>query len=93
MNTFGFPVQIENIDIDTEGKEEISGELGEANNYVVLEFDTDIEWENAQYYLGLKKVSTGEENPKIRRHGIGRVIKGNDILKKLQRLEKVEKES
>ena len=91
MNDFGFPVQIENIDSIEEGEYKITGELGEANNYVVLEFNTELEWEVAQKMLGLEVVQTGEENPKIRRHGIGRVIDGQPIIAKLERLEELEK--
>ena len=91
MNDFGFPVQIENIDSIEEGEYKITGELGEANNYVVLEFNTELEWEVAQKMLGLEVVQTGEENPKIRRHGIGRVIDGQPIIEKLERLEELEK--
>ena len=86
MNLFAFPVQIEDIDLEEEGTEKIVGELGEANNYVVLEFMTESEWEDAQYYLGLEKVQTGEDNPKVRRHGIGRVIEGKKIIDKLKEL-------
>lgn len=84
MNKFGFAMQIEDIDLEVEGKEKISGELGEANNYVVLEFDTQLEWDEAQVLLGIEKVQTGEENVKIRRHGLGRVIKGAPILERLR---------
>lgn len=82
MNQFGFPVQIENIDdvLLDEPQEEIAQELDEANNYVVLQFYTNSEWEDAQIYLDLKRVQTGEENLKIRRHGIGRVIDGKRIV-------------
>ena len=86
MNLFAFPVQIEDIDLDEDGVEKITSELGEANNYVVLEFFTENEWEDAKYYLGLEKVQTGEENPKVRRHGIGRVIEGKKIIDKLKEL-------
>lgn len=72
MSNFGFAIQIEDIDLDVEGKEKITSELGEANNYVVLEFDTQWDWEEAQIILGIERVSTGEENVNIRRHGIGR---------------------
>ena len=87
MDDFGFGVLIEDIDIMQEGEREIAPELGEANNYVVLEFDTELEWDEAQYYLGLKEVETPDKNPKIRRKGIGRVIKGKEILEKLKKLD------
>lgn len=84
MEDFGFGISIENIDLLQEGKREIAPELGEANNYIVLEFDTEQEWEDAQFYFDLKEVETPNKNPKIRRKGIGRVIKGKDILEILK---------
>lgn len=84
MEDFGFGISIENIDLLQEGKREIAPELGEANNYIVLEFDTEEEWEDAQFYFDLKEVETPDKNPKIRRKGIGRVIKGKDILEILK---------
>lgn len=84
MSNFGFAIQIENIDLDVEGEEKITSELGEANNYVVLEFDTQWDWEEAQIILGIERVSTGEDNVNIRRHGIGRVIKGKPIIERLK---------
>lgn len=86
MSDFGFAIQIEDIDLDTDGEEKITSELGEANNYVVLEFDTQLDWDEAQIILGIERVSTGEDNVKIRRHGIGRVIKGKPIVDKLKGL-------
>lgn len=84
MEDFGFAITIEDIDILQEGKREIAPELGEANNYIVLEFDTEQEWEDAQFYFNLKEVETPDKNPKIRRKGIGRVIKGKEILEILK---------
>ena len=91
MEDFGFEIGIENIDLLQEGKREIAPELGEANNYIVLEFNTEQEWEDAQFYFDLKEVETPDKNPKIRRKGIGRVIKGKEILEILkERYEKDE---
>lgn len=84
MSEFGFNIGIEDIDNIEEGERQISPELGEANNYVVLEFDTEDEWEDAQEVLGLKEVETPDKNPKIRRKGIGRVIKGKWVIDKLK---------
>lgn len=80
MSSFGFGLTIDDIDIMQEGQREIAPELGEANNYIVLEFDTEQEWDEAQVYFDLKEVKTPDKNPKIRRKGIGRVIKGKPIL-------------
>lgn len=89
MSDFGFSIQIEDIDLDEDGEEKIVGELGEANNYVVLEFDTELDWEDAQQILGIERVQTGEENKKIRRHGLGRVIKGKDVIERLKENENI----
>ena len=57
MDKFGFELStIEIDDIDQEflnPEEPIAKELGEANNYVVLEFFTEEEWLEAQQILGL----------------------------------------
>lgn len=92
MSDFGFGVLIEDIDLPQEGERTIAQELGEANNYVVLEFDTEQEWEDAQYYLELEEVETPDKNSKIRRKGIGRVIKGKEVIDKLKLLEGEEDE-
>ena len=86
MNALGFPVQIENIDDYVEGEEEISAELDEANNYVVLQFYTESEWEKAQRVLKLKRVCTNRQNKNVRQKGIGRVIDGAEIIDKLEGL-------
>lgn len=83
MNKFGFPVQIENIDEEHDGEFQIGAELGEMDDYVVLKFNDELDWEEAIVVLGLEKVSTGEENKKVRRHGIGRVIDGKTIIDRL----------
>lgn len=84
MEDFGFPVQIENIDLalteDIEAEEPFAKELDEANNYIVLEFNTETDWDTAQRVFGLTRVQTNEKNPNIRRHGIGRVIDGKKIM-------------
>lgn len=87
MNQFGFAVQIEDIDAFEIGEEEIATELDEINDYVVLEFKTESEWERAIKLLGLKRVATCDKNKKIRRYGIGRVIGGKEILDRLEEKE------
>lgn len=85
MGDFGFSIVIDDIDTQVEQPdEEIAHELGEANNYVVLEFDTEDEWARAQEVFGLVRCQTPDENPNIRRHGIGRVIKGEKWLEILE---------
>lgn len=89
MNEFGFPVQIEDIETDIFPEQEISAELGEANNYVVLEFMTEEEWEEAKKIFNLKEVCTNRKNKNVRQKGIGRVIKGKPVLEKLKNEDKI----
>jgi len=63
--------------------------LIESHNYVVLYFDNDVDWLQAQSLLNLKKVKaystkkSGEESQNIKRIGLGRVINGSKAINKL----------
>lgn len=82
---WGLAVNIEDIDQEILNPEEpIAKELGEANNYIVLEFNTEADWEEAQRVFRLERVQTADKNPKIRRFGIGRVIDGVEIMERLK---------
>lgn len=68
--------------------------LDEEHNYVVLYFDNKVDWLQAQTVLGLKPVrclSTKEgcENINSEKIGIGRVLRGVDVLNRLMK-EKIE---
>lgn len=78
-------ISIEDIDQEILNPEEpIARELNEANNYIVLEFNTETDWMEAQTVFGLERVQTCDDNPKIRRFGVGRVIDGAEIMKRLE---------
>lgn len=76
-------------------KEEIDGEvkfseiLGEENNYLVLQFKTDIDWLNAQSIFGLETVKSystrkdGEVTKNMERKGVARVLDGAKVLNEL----------
>lgn len=84
MTNFGFAIKIDDIDTDiTVPEHKIAAELGEANNYIVLEFKTESDWERAQYVFGLEKVASNRKNEKVRQYGIGRVIDGAEIMRRL----------
>ena len=89
MDRYGFAIQIENIDLKGELDEAevpIARELDEANNYLVLEFFTETDWDRAIALFELERSATPDKNPNIRRYGIGRVIPGAkwlDILEKV----------
>lgn len=87
MTIFGFDlskIEIEDIDTDFDAEEPIARELNEANNYIVLEFNTETDWEDAQIVFGLEKVQTADANKNIRRHGIGRVIDGAEVMERIR---------
>ena len=60
---------------------EITPELFESHNYVLLYFDNDLDWQTANDVLGLKTMKGKKE--KIQSQGIGRVLKGAEVLKKI----------
>jgi len=70
-----------------EEKEEEDGEvkfsefLNESNNYVVLFFDNDIDWLQAQTHFNLETKTAMRANGKPWSKGIGRVIRGAEYLK------------
>ncbi len=82
------PIIEEQEAIETEKNEE-KGEiefteyLNEANNYVVLFFENDIDWLQAQTHFELKTVLSKRSNGKAWSKGIGRVINGAKYLKKI----------
>lgn len=77
-------INIEDIDQEILNPEEpIAKELNEANNYIVLEFNTETDWDEAQRVFCLERVQTADKNVNVRRHGIGRVIDGAEIMRRL----------
>jgi hypothetical protein len=64
-----------------EGQYDLSPEVYESYNYVVLIFRNDIDWTAAMEHFGLKSVQAkylGKGKPKI---GMGRVVEGSDYLR------------
>lgn len=60
---------------------EFSEYLDEAHNYVVLLFDSEVDWLGAQTHFGLSSVHSMRANGKPWSKGIGRVINGAEYLK------------
>ena len=60
---------------------EITEELFESHNYIMLYFDNELDWQTAKDVFELKTVK--RKNQRIGDKGLGRVVKGKDILKKL----------
>lgn len=63
--------------------------LGEENNYIVLQFKTDIAWLQAQTIFNIQPVKAlstrkdGKITKKMERIGVGRVLDGEEVMQKL----------
>lgn len=90
MSEFGFEAieeQIEKAPINAEV--EFGEVLGEEHNYIVLYFDNDVDWLQAESLFDIKPVKCGSTrkdgkiSSKMQRMGIGRVLKGSDAINKI----------
>lgn len=59
---------------------EFTEELLEEHNYIVLYFDNTLDWQVAKERFGVKSVHALDSREGYERKGIGRVIKGADVL-------------
>lgn len=82
LDLTGFDDALGGIGVEegVKGKVEFSEYLNEANNYVVLYFDNDIDWLQAETHFNLKSVSSKRANGKPWSKGIGRVVNGAEYL-------------
>ena len=71
------------LDEQEEGEVKFSEYLNEANNYVVLTFDNEIDWLSAQTHFNLESVHSRRANGKPWSKGIGRVVNGGQYLKRM----------
>jgi hypothetical protein len=60
-------------------------ELMESHNYIVLYFDNEIDWLAAKDTFELKTVQTLDSRANRRRKGIGRVLRGAEWIRRLNR--------
>lgn len=65
------------------GEVEFAEYIGEANNYIVLKFDNEVDWLNAKQHFGLKTVAAKRTNGKEWSRGVGRVVDGGEYLTRL----------
>lgn len=70
------------------GEVEFTEVLDETHNYVVLYFDNDVDWLQAQTLLGIKPVrlmstKKGGDNVNGQKVGLGRVLRGAEVLNRL----------
>lgn len=91
MEDFGFEKTIEEKvkEAKKEGNVEFSEVIGEEHNYIVLYFDNDVDWLQAQSLFEIKPVKCGstrkdkEISENMNRIGIGRVLKGSEAINKI----------
>lgn len=91
MSDFGFMNDVDDKEQDNivGGEVKFSEVLSEENNYIILQFKTEIDWLQAQSLFDLETVKTystrkdGKVTDKMERKGIGRVLDGAKVLNKI----------
>jgi hypothetical protein len=85
LDEWGLDIPNFNKNIDNEeGEIKISTELDQHSNYIVLKFNTDIDWLQVQSIFGLASTYSLRQNGKTWSKGIGRVIDGIDAILKIK---------
>ena len=85
LNRYGMEVpELTEMEEVTEPEIAFSEYLGESNNYVVLFFDNEINWLQAQTHFNLSSVSSKRSNGKAWSTGIGRIINGEEYFNSLK---------
>lgn len=86
---FNLPEEEKEKEKKKKGDVQFSEILGEENNYIILQFKTDIDWLNALSIFDLENVkcrstrNDGVVTEKMKRVGIGRVLDGAKALNKI----------
>ena len=77
--------EVEDDEKEVKGEIEFTEVLGEENNYLVLKFNNEVDWLSAMTIFGIEKKRDyyTSRNAKITQEGLGRVVDGVDILRKL----------
>lgn len=84
------PVKIKSKKAKVMPEVEFTQVLSESHNYIVLYFDDEVDWLQAQTLLELKPVRLmntvkGSDNVHAKETGIGRVLRGVDVFNRLLR--------
>lgn len=72
-----------NEENDIRPEKEFTEELLEEHNYVILYFDNKMDWQTAVDKLGIKTVQALDSRQGYERSGIGRVLKGSDVIARI----------
>lgn len=84
------PMQIKPKKVQEMPEMEFTEILDESHNYVVLYFDNEVDWLQAQTLFDIKPVrllstKKGEMNVNGNKVGVGRVLRGSDVINRLIR--------
>lgn len=76
---------VASLEAETEQAPELgfSMTLMEEHNYVVLAFDNSLDWQSALQALGIETVKAWDAKDKYVRAGVGRVIPGSPVIRRL----------
>jgi len=89
LETIGFkPMELEKIfggASDLKPEVEFTEELLEAQNYIVLYFDNEIDWLQLQTLFPLKTVKALDSKEGYEKAGVGRVVRGVDFINALKK--------
>ena len=89
MTDFGFDLDLDEEEEKEEAEVEFTEVLGEEHNYIVLYFDNEVDWLQAESIFDIKPVKNlstrkdGKITKGMESKGIGRVIKGRDAINKI----------
>ena len=67
-----------------ESENPFATELDRESNYIVLKFETDIDWLQAKTLFGLQTETARRQNGKAWSSGIGRVLNGSEAINKIR---------
>lgn len=81
MAQFGFEI-MDSLEKEEEQEPEIkfTEELGEESNYIVLKFDTSVDWLMLESLFDLPRVHALGSKPGFERKGVGRVVDGVEFI-------------
>lgn len=94
MSLFDFEKSYQEIEEEIKEEKpeiEFTEILGEEHNYIVLYFDNEVDWLQAETLFDLKQVQCpstrkdGKITNSMKRVGIGRVLKGKEALERLRK--------
>lgn len=73
-----------NNPMNEQSEKPFATELDSQSNYIILKFETDIDWIQAKTLFGLKTETGRRANGKAWSQGIGRVLNGVEAINKIQ---------